>query len=184
MSDHEIAAVEVKARAYVGRDCGTRVAFDAVNQPKIRQWWEVIANRNPAYLDAEWAARSRRGHLIAPPAMLFAWTLEGYAVASVGRRSNAQSELTQLFTDHGYIGTVGTNVDQEYLQESRIGDVIYEHVVIASISARKKTGRGIGYFIDFVHQFSNQRGELIGRQTFRILKFMPPAAADATREPP
>jgi uncharacterized protein len=181
MSDHEIAVIEAKARAYVGRDCGTRVAFDAVNKPMIRHWCEAMNNRNPAYLDEERAARSLRGHLIAPPTMLFAWTQEGYAAASVGRRQNVQSDLTQLFTDHGYTGTVGTNVTQEYCQDARIGDVIREHVVIAGISERKKTSRGVGYFIDFVHEFSNQRGELIGRQTFRILKFMPPADQQAAK---
>jgi len=177
MSDQEIAAIlEEKARAYVGRDCGTRVAFDAVNKPMIRHWCEVMNNRNPAYLDEEQAAHSLRGHLIAPPTMLFAWTQQGYAALSVGRRPNAQSELIQLFAAHGYTGTVGTNVSQEYFQEACLGDVIREHVVIAGISQRKKTGRGVGYFIDFVHEFSNQRGVLIGRQTFRILQFMPPSA--------
>ena len=34
------------------------------------------------HLDADWAAASRRGRLIAPPAMMYVWNQEGIKVAT------------------------------------------------------------------------------------------------------
>jgi uncharacterized protein len=44
---------------------------------------------------------------------------------------------------------------------------------IETISERKQTRIGPGYFITWVTTFRDQRGEVVGRQTFRILKFKP-----------
>lgn len=174
MTTQDIQEFEKKIYAYVGRECGSRTAHDAVNKPMIRQWCEVMGNRNPACLDEQWAAQDSRGQLVAPATMMFVWTQEGYAVASRGRPMDAQVELFQLFDQNGYFGTVATDTTQEYFRELNLGDVITEKTVIDNISERKQTARGDGYFYETMSEFTDQNGELVGRQTFKVLKFMPP----------
>lgn len=175
MTPEEIEQFEQKIYSYVGRECGSSVAHDSVNRAMIRQWCEVMGNESPLHLDEDWAAQSSRGQLTAPATMLFAWTQEGYAVASRGRPKNAQVELVDLFNEYGYFGTVATDTTQEYFKELHPGDVVYEHTIIDNISPRKQTSRGVGYFFETASEFTNQHGEKVGRQTFKVLKFMPPA---------
>ena len=174
MTPEQQAAFEEKIYAFVGREvCPRTPAKDPVNGPMIRHWAEAMGDENPAYLDAEWAANSRRGGLIAPPAMMYVWNQEGFPVATVGRPPDAQSELVELFNANGFTGVLGTNVRQEYHKEAGPGDTVYMEMTIDSVSEQKATARGIGYFFETLASFSNQDGELIGSQRFRVLKFIP-----------
>ncbi len=179
---------EAQVYAYVGREvCPRQPAKDAVNAAMIRHWAEAMGDANPAYQDTDWAASSRRGQVIAPPAMMYVWNQEGIKVATEGRPSDPQSDLVELFNTHGYIGTLGTNVVQEYMKEVCPGDTVHMGMVIDSISERKATGRGEGYFFETLATFTDQRGDVIGTQRFRVLKFMPPegsAAAAMAFDPP
>ncbi len=180
MNGQAIEQFEAEIRSYVGRQvCPRRAARDAVNPAMIRHWAEAMGDTNPAYLDADWAATSRRGELIAPPAMLYVWNQEGIVVATDKRPPDAQSELVELFNSRGYIGTLGTNVVQEYTRELAHGDTVYMEMVIDSISERKKTARGEGYFFETLATFSNQHGDTVGSQRFRVLKFIPPEGSGA-----
>ena len=64
-------------RALVGRQYGRVYAWDEVNAPMIRQWCEVMGVDNPLYTDAGFALGTVHEGLIAPPAMLQVWTMEG-----------------------------------------------------------------------------------------------------------
>jgi len=111
--------------------------------------------------------------------MMYVWGQEGFA-ATTGRAPTAQTELVDLFNQNGYTGVLGTNVRQEYFQEVSTGDTVSMAMTIDNISERKTTGRGPGYFFETLATFTNQRGETIGTQRFKVLKFIPqeqPAAA-------
>jgi uncharacterized OB-fold protein len=176
--DHK--AFEDEIYAFVGREvCPPTPAKDDVNSAMIRQWTEVIGDTNPAYTNAAWAAGSARGKTIAPPAMMYVWGQEGFKVTT-GRPADAQADLVNLFNKHGYTGVLGTNVRQEYFREVSPGDNVVMTMTIDNISERKTTGRGPGYFFETLATFSNQHGEKIGTQRFKVLKFVPqeqPAAA-------
>ncbi len=180
MTPEEQQAFEEKIYAYVGRQvCPPTPARDDVNATMIRHWTEVMGDTNPAYTDAQWAASSRRGKTIAPPAMLYVWNQEGFAVTT-GRSSDPQTDMVELFNEHGFTGVLGTNVKQEYFREVSPGDTVVIEMVIDQISERKATARGAGYFFETLATFTNQDGEKIGTQRFRVLKFIPqeqPAAA-------
>ena len=180
MTPEEQQAFEDKVYAYVGRQvCPPTEAKDGVNASMIRHWAEVMGDTNPAYSDAEWAAASKRGKTIAPPAMMYVWGQEGFAVTT-GRPSDAQSDLVELFNEHGFTGVLGTNVRQEYFKEVSPGDCVTMEMVIDNISERKTTGRGTGYFFETLATFTDQHGDRIGTQRFKVLKFIPqdqPAAA-------
>ncbi|MEQ8801136.1 FAS1-like dehydratase domain-containing protein [Haliea sp.] len=173
MSTEDIAALEEKIYAYVGRECGSSTAWDPVNKAMIRHWCEVMGNTCPDHLDEEAAAAGSRGALVAPATMLFAWCQTGYAVASSGRPKDPQVELIDLLDDHGYNGIVATDTTQEYFRELCLGDVVSQRTVIDNISPRKTTGLGEGYFYETITDFTDQDGEPVGRQTFKVLKFRP-----------
>jgi uncharacterized protein len=180
MTAEDLEAFEQEIYAFVGREvCPPTPARDDVNVAMIRQWTEIIGDTNPAYTDAQWAASSARGKTIAPPAMMYVWGQEGFAVTT-GRPPDAQADLVSLFNKHGYTGVLGTNVKQEYFREVSPGDNVVMAMVIDNISERKTTGRGPGYFFETLATFTNQHGEKIGTQRFKVLKFIPqeqPAAA-------
>jgi len=183
MTPEEQQAFEQKIRAFVGRKvCERTAAKDPVNQPMIRQWTEVMGDRNPAYTDAGWAAGSKRGHTIAPPAMMYVWNQEGFAVTT-GRPSDAQADMVRCFDEHGFFGSLGTNVKQEYFREVQPGDQVYMEQVVDSISEQKNTARGVGYFFETLATFSNQHNEVIGTQRFRVLKFRPPEGQASASAP-
>jgi uncharacterized OB-fold protein/acyl dehydratase len=185
MTPEEQKAFEDKIYAYVGRQvCPPTPAKDDVNVTMIRHWAEAMGDHNPAYLDPEWAASSRRGKTIAPPAMMYCWGQEGFQ-AAIARSPDAQSDLVALFDEHGYTGTLGTNVKQEYFKEVSPGDHVIMEMTIDNITEQKATARGIGYFFETLATFTDQHGELVGNQRFRVLKFIPQveaAPAPATDE--
>jgi uncharacterized OB-fold protein/acyl dehydratase len=180
MTPEEQQAFEDKIYAYVGRQvCPPTPAKDDVNVSMIRHWTEAMGDTNPAYTNDEWAAQSQRGKTIAPPAMMYVWGQEGFTVTT-GRPSDAMSDLVELFNEYGFSGVLGTNITQQYSKEVGPGDSVIMETVIDNISERKTTGRGTGYFFETLTSFTNQHGDKIGSQRFKVLKFIPqeqPAAA-------
>jgi uncharacterized protein len=45
--------------------------------------------------------------------------------------------------------------------------------VFESVSEQKKTALGTGYFLTWVMTYTDQYGEVLGRQRFRVLRFRP-----------
>lgn len=185
MTPEETLAFEAKIRAYVGREMGPpKRGHDDVNLAMIRHWAEVTGDDNPLYTDAEFAARSSRKGIIAPPTMLLIWAMEGYSMAQPQTgKVDVQRELHNIFEAHGFTGVLGTNTITEFHRELRPGDQVISHTVIDSISPPKKTARGYGYFIETVTRFTDQHGRDVGRQVFRTLRFRPDPQAVADKAP-
>lgn len=178
MTPEEIKIFEAKIRAYIGREVSPRKAGkDPVNLAMIRHWTEVTGDENPVYSDPAFAAKSSKRGLIAPPTMLQIFgAMEGYPMCQTPAM-DVQRELHKVFDAHGYVGVLGTNTSIDFYRDLRPGDVVSAHTLIDNISERKTTARGVGYFIETVTRFTDQNGEDLGRQVFRVLKFMPNAQA-------
>jgi uncharacterized OB-fold protein/acyl dehydratase len=175
---------EKKLEAYVGVELGVEeLGRDAVNQAMIRHWCEAMGDANPAYVDADAAAASVHGEIVAPPTMLQAWILPGLAMATgEADPRDKQKELHRLFDDHGYTGVVATNTEQEYTRYLKLGDTIRANTTIETISEQKATGLGVGYFINTRTTFTDGNGEDVGWMTFRVLKFEAQDQAAAASE--
>jgi len=173
MNPEEIKVFEQKIHAFVGRENGPpKKGKDAVNEAMIRQWAEVMGDESPVYTDKEAAQQSSKGGIIAPPAMLQAWSMEGYPMAGAAT-VDVQRTLHNVFDENGFTGVLGTNTSTEFYRDLKPGDEVTYHTVIESISQQKSTARGIGYFIETVTAFTDQNGESVGKQVFRVLKFIP-----------
>ncbi|WP_404829255.1 bifunctional MaoC family dehydratase N-terminal/OB-fold nucleic acid binding domain-containing protein [Streptomyces albicerus] len=151
-----------RAKAYEGRAAAVEgVGKDLVNEPMIRHWCEAMGDTNPAYVGAD---------AIAPPTMLQAWTMGG--LSGHGGRSKVHDELLGLLDAAGYTSVVATDCEQEYLRPLRPGDKITFDSLIESVSERKTTKLGTGYFVT-TRMEVRAGGEPAGTHRFRILKYMP-----------
>ena len=170
-------------KAFEGREVGApEVGPDPVNQPMIRHWVEAIGDDNPVYTDADAAAASVHGGIVAPPVMLQAWVMRGIRPrASEGR--NPREDLMRLLDDAGFTSVVATNCEQEYNRYVRPGDHLRTTTTIDSVSPEKKTALGPGHFVTTRVSYHDQRSELVGSTLFRILKFKPPANGKKAVEP-
>ena len=83
----------------------------------------------------------------------------------------------------GLPGTLATNSELEFARYLRLGDQLHATSALESISERKTTGLGSGYFVTWQTSYFAGQDELVGRQLFRIFKFAPgapPASAAAS----
>ncbi|GAA2391610.1 OB-fold domain-containing protein [Streptomyces coeruleofuscus] len=165
---------EARLKAYEGRPAAaTGVGRDPVNEPMIRHWCEAMGDTNPAYTGPD---------AIAPPTMLQAWTMAG--LSRRPERTAAYDELLGLLDESGHDAVVATDCEQEYLRPLRPGDEVTFDSVIESVSGRKTTKLGTGYFVT-TRTDIRAGGELAGTHRFRILKYAParrPKASDAPKE--
>jgi uncharacterized OB-fold protein/acyl dehydratase len=187
MTPEEKKIFEAKLYSWAGKEIiPPTPGPDLVNEAMMRQWAEVLGDKNPVYTDKAFAEQSSKKGLIAPPTMLWSWSLEGYPMAFADQQDPSQQDgqrtLHRYMEDHGFTGVLGTNCDQEYLQELRPGDTVIANMVVKSISEEKATAMGNGYFIETLTTFTNQRREVVGTMVFRVLKFKPAQAPKAATE--
>ncbi|MFG3266882.1 MULTISPECIES: bifunctional MaoC family dehydratase N-terminal/OB-fold nucleic acid binding domain-containing protein [Streptomyces] len=160
-------ALEARLKAYEGRPATTAGSGrDPVNAPMIRHWCEAIGDTNPAYTGPD---------AIAPPTMLQAWTMAG--LGGRAGRAPAYEELLALLDEAGCTAVVATDCEQDYVRPLRPGDEITFDTVIESVSGRKTTKLGTGYFVT-TRTVVRVAGEPAGVHRFRVLKYAP-----AHREP-
>ncbi|MEV4035310.1 bifunctional MaoC family dehydratase N-terminal/OB-fold nucleic acid binding domain-containing protein [Streptomyces umbrinus] len=151
-----------RAKVYEGQAAAVGgVGKDLVNEPMIRHWCEAMGDTHPAYVGAD---------ATAPPTMLQAWTMGG--LSGHAGRSEAYDELLGLLDDAGYTSVVATDCEQEYLRPLRPGDAITFDAVIESVSERKTTKLGTGYFVT-TRMDVRVAGRPVGTHRFRILKYVP-----------
>ncbi|MFF3911788.1 bifunctional MaoC family dehydratase N-terminal/OB-fold nucleic acid binding domain-containing protein [Streptomyces sp. NPDC001848] len=161
-----------RLKAYEGRPAVVAgVGKDPVNAPMIRHWCEAMGDTNPAYTGPD---------AIAPPTMLQVWTMGG--LSGHAGRTQEYDELFALLDEAGCTSVVATDCEQEYLRPLRPGDEVKFDAVIESVSERKRTKLGTGYFVT-TRTDIRVDGEPVGTHRFRILKYAPAKHAPARPTP-
>ncbi|MES2042757.1 MAG: OB-fold domain-containing protein [Pseudomonadota bacterium] len=163
-----------KLNAYVGRSYGPYRAWDAVNAPMIRQWREAISAGND---DAHAYPQ------VAPRTMMNVWMMRGFA----DRRppdSSAEDPyaLIGLLREQGYIGVVATRCAQQYVRDLHVGERLESRVIVESVSPKKATGLGEGYFVTLRHAYA-VNGEAVGSMAFTTLHYAPKGQAKKPSPP-
>ena len=178
MTDEANVEFRNRLHALVGKPTGSgkpSVAPDPVNQAMIRHWAYALEDLNPVYIDPEYAATSRFGGIVSPPVMLQAWTMPPPKLTGIAERGGVPVEITNnpmAFIDEaGFTGIVATNSEFDIERYPRLGDVISAMTVIENVSDEKKTALGTGHFVTWVTTYTDQDGEVLGRQRFRVLRF-------------
>ena len=172
-ADTDKAAFAARLKEFEGKEAGEpEQGADPVNQPMIRHWVEAVGDDNPVYTDAEAAAQSVHGEIVAPPVMLQAWVMRGVRPRPTDG-GNARDELMTLLDDAGFTSVVATNCEQEYHRYLHLGDHLSTTTIIESVSDEKATGLGVGHFVTTRVDYRTDDGELVATMRFRILKFKP-----------
>ncbi len=167
--------------SWIGRPLGSRVASegpDPVNQPMIRHWVAAFEDANPIYLDAEAASRSRFGSIVAPPLMLQTWTMATPLIRGIRERGGSPVESRSdgplaILDRAGYVATVATDSEFEIVRYLGLGERVSAATVLEAVSEDKATRLGKGRFVTWLTTYTVASGEVVGRQRFRILKFIP-----------
>jgi acyl dehydratase len=157
---------------------GPTEAPDEVNLPMIRHWVDAMDDRNPVYLDEAAGVAAGFGGIVAPPAMMQAWTMGRPQIAGLAERGGAPGKIDPdsplaVLAAEGFTGTLATNSDLEFVRYLRIGDRLRSQAAFESISERKTTGLGEGYFLTWATRYTDASGFEVGRQIFRVFKFAP-----------
>jgi uncharacterized OB-fold protein len=149
-----------RLKAYEGRPAAIAAeGKDPVNSPMIRHWCEAMGHPVPE--DGS-----------APATMLQVWTMSGLAGHGAAR-AGAYDELLALLDESGCASVVATDCEQEYVRVLRPGERITFDAVIESVSTRKTTALGTGYFVTTRTDIRVGGDELVGTHRFRILKYEP-----------
>ncbi len=179
MTELERDAVRESLEKYVGKPMGpASVAPDPVNVPMIRHWVAALDDRNPVYLDEAFARRTRHGGVVAPPTMLQVWSMPSPKLEGIAERGGSPVEMSgdnvvRALDAAGFTGTLATNSELEFVRYLRPGDLLHTSTELESVSTRKTTGLGQGFFVTWVTTYATADGEVVGRQLFRIFKFDP-----------
>jgi acyl dehydratase len=175
------SALDDRLQALVGRpisDAGPSRAPDAVNQAMIRHWAAAFEDWNPVYTDPEAAARSCFGEIVAPPLMLQTWTMATPRITGMAERGGSPTDggraaVLTVLDDAGFVGTLASNSEFEIVRYLRLGDVVSASTVLESVSPEKQTRIGPGHFVTWVTTYTDESGDVVGSQRFRILTFRP-----------
>lgn len=159
-----------EVRALVGKEYGRVYAWDKINAPMIRQWCEIMGV-DPARYIAE-------GAVIAPPAMLQVWCMEGLIANNYPPGSTKENpyEALVMMEAHGVASVVAVNSELTFGRDVLEGERLYYSTRLDSISEQKTTGLGTGYFVTLCMTFFSEKAtgdEEVGSLLFRVFKFNP-----------
>jgi uncharacterized protein len=165
-------ALSPQLQAFIGQLAEPPITMrDPIDRSAIRRYSDALGDTNPAYIDHDYAARSARRGVIAPTAMLDAWTMPHYDPDRpvAGDHMPVLAELANM----GYTCAVAIEIEQEYVRELRLGDVVTQRKFVESISPEKSTGLGTGRFVCIRSEFCDQNAGLVGVMRMTLLKFKP-----------
>lgn len=171
---HEWIMAEAERIAAAG-ESAPRLGRVPVNQPMVNNWVEAMGDRNPIYVDAETAAASGHGGLVAPPAMAQVWTMGGLDA----ERDPAEPlyATMAMLDEAGFTSVVATDSEQTYLRYLRHGEQVSLTSRLRSVVGPKKTALGEGYFVTTENTWSVQ-DEPVATMVWRVLKFRPAAQGE------
>ncbi|WP_415768925.1 FAS1-like dehydratase domain-containing protein [Pseudomonas sp. LB3P38] len=147
------------------------LACDPVNPSMIRHWCEAHGVDDPRYRVGVGECSDAQ---LAPPSMLQVWLQPGPSGwRPEGSAQVDATEIIRLFSEGGYTGLVGVNVDQEFVRYLRVGERLYSVSTLVLVSDRKSTGLGDGYFFTVRQDVFAQDDEKVAVLHFRQLCYMP-----------
>ncbi|OXM58099.1 DNA-binding protein [Amycolatopsis thailandensis] len=172
---------EAAERIAAQGESAPRAARDAVNQAMVNNWVEAIGDRNPVYVDEEFAAGSVHKGLVAPPAMAQVWTMGGLHWTRAS--DDPLGAMMEVLDEAGFTSVVATNSEQNYFRYLRHGERVEATAKLESVVGPKRTALGEGWFVTTKTTWY-VGDEAVADMVFRVLKFRPPGAEPAKPSAP
>ncbi|GAA0727464.1 MaoC family dehydratase N-terminal domain-containing protein [Dactylosporangium roseum] len=167
--------------ALIGLTDPPRRAKDPITEAAIRIWCDAVGDENPAYQDAQWAAHSAWGGIVAPATSLNMWTLPG------NRRSHRHAEsldrVNEVLAERGFTSVAAVQTEHTYVRPLRVGDHLEQFPSIGAVSPEKSTRLGLGHFVDLVSEYRTVEGEPVGRVVLRMLRWNPATRTEVPATP-
>lgn len=160
-----------EVRAYVGKQYGRVNAWDKVNAPMIRQWCELMNVQ---------VKTNAQGQVVAPPAMLQVWCMEGPTLNNYPPGSTTENpyEVLKVIEANGFASTVAVNSELTFDRDVVEGEDLYYTTRLDAVSEQKTTALGTGYFVTLIMDYfsigaRDGADEHVGQLMFRVFKFAP-----------
>jgi len=127
------------------------------------------------------------GGIVAPPAMLQAWCLEGLHMNNYPPGSTTENpyEVLKLMEGQGYASVVAVNSDLAFERYVKPGERLYYTTRLDAVGEQKTTALGTGFFVTLVMSFFSEQAtgdEKVGSLLFRVFKFRPANPVKAVEE--
>jgi uncharacterized OB-fold protein len=168
-------ALLAELRSHIGDRIGPVYAWDRVNHPMIRQWREAI----------DIGQSLSQEPLEVPVSMLPVWLMAGLnGQPAPGSNLRDHRAIMKVLEREGFQGILGTNCEQDYERRLLVGERITSTYEVATISDRKQTKFGPGYFITFLQSFYDEADARVGSMRLRILRYRPEILAETAERPP
>jgi hypothetical protein len=136
----------------------SRAAPDPVSRAQIRHWLEAMGHEHTTYLT--------EGR--APRAMMPVFT--NRALRETVAADDDLSGVTTAIAGLGLL-PAGVAISHNYLADIWVGDEIRETTQLESVSLRKKTRLGAGYFITARTDYTNQHDSPLGFQRMTVFAY-------------
>lgn len=151
----EIKKLEGKTESYVGTD--------PVGSAAIKKYAISVDDRNPLYIDDEYAKKSRYGGIVAPYTYLFENNHDFYA--PIGEDGIILGHIESFPPPFDALVRGGN--EYEFVQRVRPDDIISFTRTIESVTLREGKAAPLAFLVN-KYTYTNQRGEVlaINRETF------------------
>ena len=167
--------IEAVRREWIGRSTPLRAGRYPVEYDPIRRHCHMVEDRNPLFLDPEFAATTRYGGVIAPPTLV-----DYFAGNGVWPPADDGPPLIRQVPTRGD-RLINMNQTLEFLRPAKVGDRLSSQVVIVDIYEKPIRLDPKAVWIVFETRVTNQAGELVSVTRNTLLTHRSPdaVAADA-----
>lgn len=181
------AGIDEQLQGMVGERLGPYTGFNPVSRLAIWQWCSAMGDRNPLYLDERYQQAHGIDGPVAPPTMVQVWNMRDVNMAYAPGSTDARPyPAIDYLAAHGFPGNVAVSYDLRFHRLLRAGEQVHHYKRIDSISDRKKTALGEGYFFTDRSEYMTGDGELFAEAFITYFQYKPNggSAPDNAGEPP
>jgi acyl dehydratase len=159
-------------KAMEGTESKPRTGNDSVNEAMIRHWCEAMQDSNPLYSNKDFAESHGYRGIVAPPTMV-----QAYCTPPLWPKAETPPdpifEAVRKCTENGYSASLGISITYEFLYPLHPGDQVVCTIRLVSVSPRKTTRVGTGYFLTSQYAYRNQTGLAICNQSLTVFQYEP-----------
>lgn len=145
---------------------GPYLGFNPVSATQIWQWCSAMGDQNPSYLPGD--------DQIAPPAMMQMWTMrdinDRYAPGSTDAAPYRVFDEMQAM---GYPANVAVSYDISFHRYLRVGERARHFTTVVSISEKKSTTLGVGFFVTERVEYHTQEKGLFAEALITYFQYQP-----------